>query len=1344
MKIYINCPLYKKTLIFLFFIYINPLFVIANNHVDNVLNVHNIFLENGQIDDAVYAIVQDKEGFLWIGTDNGLRRYDGYQLKSFNHDPNVPNSLGTSLAINLFTDRKDELWVAGDVLSHYNSLTETFDIYNVSENKFIWTICEDKDGLLWLGGEHFGLIVVNPKNGEVVNQLYLENFQLSKNYIIKKIKQTRDGAGMWISTENKLFQIDLNSLKITEFLLPENLQNENVNIRDLLVDKKGYVWLATDHGILKIDPTSKKTIHFQSGNIKLGQLSTNAIWSVFEDSFGSLWFGTDKKGLHKYNQKENNFFYYPSSSTDQRAFPVSSIYNIFEDNQGNLWLSLNNFGVRRISPHLEKFDLLQHSSGENSSLSFNNVLDLHEDKDGLIYIGTDGGGLDKYDPISSTFINYKHDPKDSSSISSNSVLSIAEDKNNQLWIGTWAGGLNIFNKLEKKFIHIKHDSKLAKGEGLDNNNIFRVAIMADGRVMLSVWESGLQIYDPKDNTFESYFYSNQENTELGDINNSEINDFEFDDKGNVWIGGNSGLELFNPITRMFKNALLEDVDVVNDIFQVSNGDLWLGTSRGLFYYQPQIKALTHYDQSKGMSDDFVVSIEQDNNNDLWLGTRSGLIKFEVANKKFENFDQGDGLAGLQFNIFSHIRTTNGEMYFGGVNGITHFQPNSLPRNTKIPNIVFTEFELFQNTIIPSTNSVIKQSINVTKEITLDYNQRDITFEFSALNFVFPENNRYQYKLDGLEEEWTHVDSSRRRVRYTNLDPKEYTFMVMGSNNDNFWNTQERKIKLIIIKPWWMMWWTKLFLVSLIMLVVFLIFKWQSSLNAKRRLLLKKLVEDKTKELANANRNVRLLNSNLEERVSQRTKELSVEIKERKSIEEKLFHMAYHDSLTGLPNRSWLIPHLENLIKFCANKKDEEFALMFLDGDKFKNINDVYGHIIGDEVLRMTAKKLEMLLPDNFKAIRLGGDEFTVVSTITSVLTGEKIQKVANDIICEFQKTINIDNIEIPFQMSIGMVICDASYINTELILRDADIAMYKAKERGRGVYQLFDKSLGRSALETIELESDLSHALANGQLFLVYQPIVSFPNMKLAGFEALLRWKHPTKGYISPDKFIPIAEENGLIIEIGRWVLYQGCKQLSIWQKDIPQAKSLWLSINLSTKQLVHPSLISQVNNVLEETKLLGSSIKLEITESSIMEYTEDIERKLRELNDKGITIAIDDFGTGYSSLSYLNKLPIQYLKIDKVFVDSINAKQENSIEIIATIISLAHNLNIKVIAEGVETESQKMSLVKLGCEYGQGYVFEKPLSIENAKELILNGFDNLSNCLLEDNAHMSTRAIRK
>lgn len=1343
LRINVNQVLNKKAASFLFIVCIIPLFASATNYINTALNIHNIYLENSQIDDAVYTIKQDKDGFLWIGTDNGLRRYDGYKLKSFRHDPEDPNSLGNSLAINLFMDRKGELWVAGDVLSHYQSKTETFDVYNISKNQFIWAIYEDKKGLFWVGGEHFGLIVVNPNNGKIIQQIYLEDSLSGKKNIIKRIKSTPNGKGLWVSTESKLFHVDLSSQVSAEFLLPISLRNGIVDIRDLLIDRKGYIWLATDHGIIKIDPVSKKTFHYKRGNVKLGELSTNAFWSVFEDSLGNIWLGTDKKGLHKYNPVKNNFFYYPSSSTDGRSFPVSSIYDIFEDDQGSLWLSLNNFGIRRISPHLEKFDLLQHSQGKLSSLSFNNVLDLHEDKDGIMYIATDGGGLDRYDPLTKSFINYKHHYDDSTSLSSNSVLSIAEDKNNQLWIGTWSGGLNIFDKLTQKFVHIKHDPKLPKGLGLDNNNIFRVEIMPDGRVMLSVWESGLQIYNPKNKTFENFFRSKQEKSESWNINNSEINDFEFDGKGNVWIGGNSGLELFNPITKRFKNASLNGVDVVNDIFRTSNGALWLATSRGLFYYQPEIEKLTHYNESNGMSDDFVVSIEQDANHNLWLGTRAGLIKFDKERNVFENFDQGDGLAGLQFNIFSHLSTADGGMYFGGVKGITHFKPNLLPRNEKVPNIVFTEFELFQDVVIPSDNSVIKKSINFTKEIILNYNQRDITFEFSALNFVFPENNRYKYKLDGLEKEWTNVDHSRRRVRYTNLDPKGYTFMVTGSNNDNVWSNQERKIRLKIIKPWWMMWGTKVFLLSFIMLIIFLIFKWQSTLNAKRRLLLNKLVDEKTVELESANKNVRQLNINLEERVLQRTKELSIEIKERKSIEEKLFHMAYHDSLTGLPNRSWLIPHLESLIKLCSNRKNEKFALMFLDGDRFKNINDVHGHTIGDDVLRITAKKLERLLPDSFKAVRLGGDEFTVVSTTICKLSNEDIQKLASNIVAEFKKIICIDNIEISFQMSVGMVICDTSYTNTELILRDADIAMYKAKERGRGVYQLFDKSLGQSVLDSVEIENDLSHALSCGQLFIVYQPIIRFPNMELAGFEALLRWKHPTRGHISPNKFIPIAEENGFIIEIGRWVLEESCKQLMKWKKEMPHASHLWLSVNLSAKQLAHPKLSSQVNDILDKTGICGTSLKLEITESSIMEYTQQVESTLIELNSKGISIAIDDFGTGYSSLNYLNKLPIQYLKIDKVFVDPIKSTQKSNKEIIVAIISLAHNMKIKTIAEGIETEYQKEMLINLGSEYGQGYLFSKPLHVEDATEIILNGFNQLSNVEFSENYHHTIRTLR-
>jgi diguanylate cyclase (GGDEF)-like protein len=444
--------------------------------------------------------------------------------------------------------------------------------------------------------------------------------------------------------------------------------------------------------------------------------------------------------------------------------------------------------------------------------------------------------------------------------------------------------------------------------------------------------------------------------------------------------------------------------------------------------------------------------------------------------------------------------------------------------------------------------------------------------------------------------------------------------------------------------------------------------------------------------------------------------LSVEIDERRAAEAKLFHIAYHDALTDLPNRLWLLERLDEQIKRADANPSYRFALMFLDGDRFKQINDTHGHQLGDIILDEAAKRLQALLPGNYQVARLGGDEFTVL--VEDATSEDEVVEVCDMIISAFNEPFVVEKTPLFFKVSVGVVFCRAQYAYPGQILRDADIAMYKAKERGRGTYQVFDSEMREQTQELARLEADLYKGLEQNQFFLVYQPIIDLQTGKLSGFEALARWQHPEKGLIPPDKFIPIAEESGLIFTLGSWVLQQACAQLVAWIKEYGLKNPPTIAINLSSLQLNQSYFLAQVDRMLQKTGIDGRLLKLELTESTLMEQSESMNLLLDELRSRNIELAIDDFGTGYSSLSYLDQLPVQVLKIDRKFVSGMIQTRENnrsSIEIVKGTISLAHSLNIRVVAEGIETGQQYELLKSYDCDYGQGYYIAKPLSSEDA-----------------------------
>ena len=443
-----------------------------------------------------------------------------------------------------------------------------------------------------------------------------------------------------------------------------------------------------------------------------------------------------------------------------------------------------------------------------------------------------------------------------------------------------------------------------------------------------------------------------------------------------------------------------------------------------------------------------------------------------------------------------------------------------------------------------------------------------------------------------------------------------------------------------------------------------------------------------------------------------------DITERKLTEDRLIHDAFHDGLTGLANRTLFTEHLQLTIERAKRDPNELFAVLFLDFDRFKVVNDSLGHAEGDNLLKQIARRLEDALRGSDLVARLGGDEFTILlnkisDTSVPLRVAERIQK-------KLQVPFELGGGDIFTSASIGIALSTSGHERAEDMLRDADIAMYRAKAIGRAKHQVFDQAMHEQALAQIRIETELRQAIERKEFCLHYQPIINLQNSRIIGFESLVRWKHPEFGMIPPNDFISIAEENGLIIPLGQWILHESCRQLREWQISKPAALELTVSVNLSFKQFLQMDLAEQVAEMLEKTGLHPRYLKLEITESHIMENTETALKTMSSLRALGVQLSLDDFGTGYSSLSHLHRLPVNYLKIDRSFVTQMIESGENS-EIVRTIVKLAQNLKMRVIAEGIETAEQLVQLKNLNCEYGQGYLFAKPLDA-TAAAIYLDG----------------------
>jgi diguanylate cyclase (GGDEF)-like protein/PAS domain S-box-containing protein len=440
-----------------------------------------------------------------------------------------------------------------------------------------------------------------------------------------------------------------------------------------------------------------------------------------------------------------------------------------------------------------------------------------------------------------------------------------------------------------------------------------------------------------------------------------------------------------------------------------------------------------------------------------------------------------------------------------------------------------------------------------------------------------------------------------------------------------------------------------------------------------------------------------------------------DITERAVVQEQLRHAALHDTLTGLPNRALFVELLSQELERSKRRVDRSFAVLFLDLDRFKVVNDSLGHSMGDELLKNVTRRLESCLRDGDVIARLGGDEFTIL------LNDLKDPSQANTVANRFQEVLRwpfaLNGHEMFVSASIGIALSRPGYTRPEDMLRDADTAMYRAKALGKARHELFDSSMHALAVDRLSLENDLRWAMERGEFALHYQPIVSLPTQSWTGFEALLRWKRDGQ-YMPPAEFIPLAEETGMIEPIGRWVLEEACRQAATWRAQFPEGPSLGITVNVSARQFTLPTFLETVRHAVQAVNLCPCDLRLEITETTLMDNAEQAARVLRELRAVGIKVYLDDFGTGFSSLSYLHRFPVDTLKIDRSFVASLSGHKSQP-AIVQSIVALANSLGTHVIAEGVETEEQMEELIRLGCSQAQGYLFSKPLAAAAAEEVL-------------------------
>ena len=822
------------------------------------IRFNHITKEDGLSDSFDWCILKDRKGFMWIGTSDGLDRYDGRGFKLFKYSPDDVNSLGANTIRALYEDKSGILWVGteGGGLNRYNSAQESFTRFtndpknptSLSSN-VVTSIYEDKSGTLWVGTRDGGLNLFNRENENFI--CYKNNpndpTSLSRN-TIAPIYEDSNG-NLWIGTVggglNRFDRINKKFIRYTHNPYDPTSLSQN-DISGISEDNFGNIWVSTLGGGLnkfnyRNDQRTIEFIHFKNNLNDSNSLNNNNIATLFIDINNIMWVGTWGGGLNKTvisssSNSSLSFISYQHKNDDQYSLSDDNISCLYKDPSGLLWIGTWGGGIHIYNTKQKLFKHYTHKADDPSTLSAKGVSAIYEDRSGTLWVGTWDGGLNKMDRTTNKFIHYQNKPNDNTSLSNNAVSAIYEDRLGVLWIGTWQGGLNKFDREKEKFYKYQHDP--LNPASISDDRIVTICEDPDGGLWIGTYYGGLNKFDRQSEKFIHYKHIDNDSTSLSDNSVSVI---YRDRRGVLWIGTRFGglneldfskgkFRLHNIISGSSANV---NQNKIISILEDSSGILWIGTQElGLIKLNKETGQFKNYMMKDGLPGDYILGILEDDNGKLWLSNNPGLSKFNPLTEKFRNYDVEDGLQSNEFEEYpACYKSKTGELIFGGINGFNIFYPDSIIDNPHIPPIYITDFYLFNEPVRVgydnlSNRTILNKSIIECEEIELNFDDNVFSFEFAALDFHSPDKNKYAYILEGFDKEWIFTDAKKRTATYTNLDPGEYTFRVKGSNNDGIWNEAGSSIKIIILPPWWRTIWAYIFYILFIASIIYITWKAQ--------------------------------------------------------------------------------------------------------------------------------------------------------------------------------------------------------------------------------------------------------------------------------------------------------------------------------------------------------------------------------------------------------------------------------------------------------------------------------------------------------------------------------------
>jgi diguanylate cyclase (GGDEF)-like protein len=1164
---------------------------------------------------GVRQIYQDRVGFLWVSTENGIYRFDGDRFEAFGLAQGIPASSATA-----FGDAPDGSLLVGGAIGLYHLQGNRFEKLQGHFKTISWAqgIQADGKGHTFLGTDS-GLVELTSKPGQkgFATHTFAQSPGTSNASAYGVFVE---GDTLWYGCGHELCRVTHGDTTVfgRDSGLPDR---ESLTIRK---DGEGNLWLREQNFGVFVLPSGQT--RFRRPDSPTPGLSMNAP-NIDADGRVLL---PSPDGLLIHDEKGWQMIGHSSGLR-------GNLYATFEDRQHSMWLGLAGRGLVQWRGYQE-WENYSTASGLASDL----VYEILPQPGGVVWVGTEAG-LQRGER-QSFGIRWTKIP----GLDGIPVHAVRMAPNGDLWLGTETHGAA---RLDVRTGTVEW---FGDQQGLEGKAAYTLLLDSEQRLWAAT-EDGLFVSIAPYARF----------SRIRDVPSSRIWAVAEGSDGTVWAGGAGGLFSWSAgHWRIFNRTNgLSNTEVLS-MGAGSNGTMWIGYRFGggidRVHLQPDGLSVEKAVQRPG-SDSLIYFLDFDASGRLWAGTERGVDVWNGSH--WSHYDTNDGLAWDDCNLNAFAREPDGTVWIGTSGGLSRFKPSPRQVLAAPLQVVFTKLVMGRTDV--SGQSDPSSGIHANSLIA----------RYSALNASRQNGVTFRYRLEGAHSAWT--ETAQRELQLAQLAPGDYRLDVEAQDGDGVWSGHAAEFAFRILTPWYSSWWFLTLCGLMPLLAAAVLVRWRMAALARRE------------------------------------REFQLLVAAQKEIK----NLAFYDTLTGLPNRRMMLDKLTEAITANARIKRLR-ALLFIDLDNFKTLNDTLGHATGDLLLKEMSRRLSTRLRAIDTAARLGGDEFVVMlEELSEVpeLAATQAELVAESILDLVGKPYLLSGREYRSTSSIGITVFADQQPNLKEVLQQAELAMFQAKAAGHNTVRFFAPALQAAVNARAAMEEEFRRAIQLDQFVLYYQP--QLKGGVVIGAEALVRWKHPEKGILPPGQFIPMAEQTGLIVPLGDWALEAACKQIAEWA-GVPETASVTVAVNVSARQVSQADFVEKVLIVLDRTAANPKTLKLELTESVLVDDVEEVIAKMAELKLHGLKFSLDDFGTGYSSLSYLGRLPLDELKIDRSFVLNILDGGRGS-ALAKTIISLGSAMGLSVLAEGVETEEQRDYLARLGCHSYQGYLFSAPLPAEQFEKLL-------------------------